>query len=178
MIKSLLSIVATVALCAAASAQVADVYPLVSSPTGSAVIPPNSTNVIWSYPTTNSIATNTYNVPAAANSAANTNLLIQPCGEFNSFGLTWAFTGTATSTNDLLIYPSYDKGLTFSAVPLWQATGIAPGAASFITNASVTCTDATTLALVVRNRGSTASTNNVLETVLKSPKYGAKQSTR
>jgi hypothetical protein len=178
MIKKLFfSIVAAIAFGTAASAQVADVYPIING-NGTAVLLANSTNVVVTSPTTNSFATNSWNVPAGAAIASNTNLLIQPCSEFNSFGLTWAFTGTATSTNDLLVYPSYDKGQTFAAIPIWSAIGVAPGAASFITNASVSCTDATTLAFVVKNRGTTSTTNNLVEVSLKSPKYGAKAATR
>lgn len=135
------------------------------------VIPALSTNVVvipgWS--------TNVYNSPAGRNSIANTNLMTFNVSEFDYPALTWAFTGTATSTNSLLIYPSYDKGRTFAVVPIWQALNIAPGAADFETNAAIDAHSVTTLAVVIRNTGTTLATNALVEFNLKSPKFGAKE---
>jgi hypothetical protein len=137
-----------------------------------AVIPVNSTNTFWPA----SGITNSYNVPNAATYTPN--LLSVNCSEFDKPGVTFAFTGTATSTNGIAVYRSYDDGHTFEAVPGFSATGIAPGAASFITNFVIDATGATHIAFKVTGTGTTASTNALLEVRLKRPKYGAKTATQ
>jgi len=135
---------------------------------GTATFPANTTNTFWTATTTN-----VYNSPSGANVAANTNLFLFNIDETDDVGFTWAFIGTATSTNSLLIYPSYDKGRTYSTVPIWQANNIAPGAANFITNAALVLPDVTTLCIVAQSSGTTGSVSNLCELFLKTPKYGA-----
>lgn len=172
--KLILAATASAALfiSAGASAQTADTYQLFGG--GTAFTPPLTTNVLFSSVT----ASNTYSQPGIGSLAPNTNLWTMNVAQFDYVGLTWAFTGTATSTNDLLIFKSYDKGLTFETVPSFQYLGIAPGAAAFETNGSLDVHGVTTLAFVLKSRGTTYTTNNLLEVNLKSPKYGAKPATQ
>ena len=148
----------------------AKVYPIV----GTAIA---SNTVILSAGTTNVIipvsgTTNTYNAPAAGAIASNTNLLTVPVSQFDYVGLTWAFTGTATSTNSLLIFKSFDGGATYEKTASFQYTGIAPGAAGLITNAALDVHGVTTLGFELRSPGTTAPTNVLLELNNKSPRVG------
>jgi hypothetical protein len=172
-IKTLIFAAAFVAgLVLSASAQKAQTYPLAGLTGGTAVIPINSTNTF--NPT--STSTNSFNVPNGA--TFQTNTLSLTCSEFDKPAVTFAFTGTATSTNGIAVYRSYDDGRSYEKVPAFSATSIAPGAASFITNAVIDATGASSIALVVTGTGTTASTNALLEVRLKSPKYGAKAATQ
>jgi len=137
---------------------------------GMATLPPTTTNTFWT-----ASSTNVYNSPGVGSLAPNTNLLLLNVASDGDAGLTFAFTGTATSTNGLLIYPSYDKGLTYSSIPIWSCQNIAPGAAAFETNADLDLKTVTTLAFVAQSTGTTPATNALLEVFLKSPKYGAVQ---
>jgi hypothetical protein len=164
--------VITLGIAFTASAQKAQTYTLAGLTGGTAVIPIASTNTF--NPT--SASTNTFNVPNGATFVTNT--LSLTCSEFDKPAVTFAFTGTATSTNSIAVYRSYDDGRSYEAVPTFSATGIAPGAASFITNAVIDATGASSIALKVTGTGTTASTNALLEVRLKSPKYGAKAATQ
>jgi hypothetical protein len=157
-----------------AQAQVAGLYPVLMStaPTNgtgqSIVFPANSTNQVFVYTLTNGVAngvivTNNYGNPGTA-----TNLALN-ITSYDYVGLTWGFTGTATSTNSLLIYKSFDNGANYETTASFQYLNIAPGAAGWVTNASLDVHGVSTLAFVVKSSGTTAGTNNVLEVNLKSP---------
>jgi len=172
LLKTLLVTVAIFAAVGSAFAQRAATYTLGGLNGSTAVIPAGSTNTF--NPTATS--TNSFNVPNGA--TFTTNLLSLPCSEFDKPGVTFAFTGTATSTNSISVYRSYDDGRSYEASPTFSATGIAPGAASFITNAVIDATGASSIAVKITGTGTTSSTNALLEVKLKSPKYGMKPSTQ
>lgn len=140
-------------------------------------IPATSTNVAVSSMTlstsmnTNTIvSTNTWNVPAGYNIAANNNLMTVRCGESTNASVTYALTGTASSSGNLFVYQSQDSGRTFNPTPLWNAQSIAPGAAQYGTNFVLTFAPGTTLGFAFGNSGSTIETNVLLEVTTTAPK--------
>ena len=144
-------------------------------PGGTAVIPAASTNTFLTYAqvvsntngvlyTNTVVTTNSFPVPQGINVAGN----MVHLWEFGSIGftnvnLTFAFNGTATSTNSLFIYQSSDGGYTFTPSPIWAATNLAPGASTFFTNTQVSVPGGGVLAFVVTGTGTTVSTNAMLE---------------
>ena len=159
-----------------APAQVAGLYPsLITTATNSGtsqsvVFPANSTNTVYTYFYTNGVANGVSTTNLIGNPGTSTNLT-QSVVNYDYVGLTWGFTGTATSTNSLLIYKSFDNGANYEGAATFQYLNVAPGAAGYVTNASLDVHGVTTLAIVVKNSGTTASTNNVLEFNLKSPQF-------
>jgi hypothetical protein len=140
-------------------------------------IPINTTNTFFTYATNGAVAnTNTFSSPGGILSA-NTNLLMFNVSEFDYCSITFGLTGTATSTNSLLAYPSYDNGATFAAVPILQYLNIAPGAAAFITNSVPDIHGVTHLAFVLRSTGTTPGTNALGEITFKSNKVATRQAT-
>ena len=131
------------------------------------VLPPSTTNQLVSATLTNGVFNGVTTTNFVGLPGTGTNLALS-VDTFDYVGLTWSFMGTATSTNALLAYKSFDYGLTYEAIPSFQYTGIVPGAASFATNASLDVHGVTTLAFVFKNSGTTASSNNIVELNLKS----------
>lgn len=170
-ISSLMGLALLIGLFAAiappANAQIAGIYPAISG--GAVVFPANSTNVAWVYTLTNGvpngvITTNTYGLPGTA-----TNLTLSTAN-YDYVGFTWAFTGTATSTNSVLIYRSKD-GVNYESTASFQYLNIAPGAAAFVTNATLDIHGDASLAFVIRSSGTTAATNNSVSLNLKGPQF-------
>jgi len=174
-IIALLGLLAALALPTVANAQIAGIYPTLATTS----IPTNGNGVALIFPTgttnqtisvfyTNGVAngvltTNQYGLPGTA-----TNLVIQ-IYNYDYVGLTLSLIGTATSTNDVLIYKSFDQGRIFEATPSFSYTGIAPGnGVTYSTNASLDVHGVTTLAFVVKSYGTTSTTNNGVELNLKS----------
>lgn len=150
-----------------AQGQIAGVYPAISG--GAVVFPAATTNVAWVYTLTNGvptgvITTNTYGNPGTA-----TNLALT-VANYDYAGFTWAFTGTATSTNSLLIYRSKD-GVNYESTASFQYLNVAPGAASYTTNVTLDIHGDYSLAFVVRSSGTTFATNNTISLNLKSPQF-------
>jgi hypothetical protein len=175
--KLFLTIAALVVGIITASAQQAGVYPLLSGYT--TVLPAASTNVAIVYSTViaggvtnNVIQTNTFGLPGTS-----TNLVL-PVSQFDYAGLTFAFTGTATSTNDLLIFKSFDRGATYEPTPSFTFTNLAPGAAAYLTNGALDIHGVNALGFVIKNKGTTIATNVLLEINLKSQKYFILPATR
>jgi hypothetical protein len=149
------------------------------SASGVLVFPAATTNTFYTYATTNGvqngvIVTNSYGTPSIT-AGSNTNLLSLPVADFDYCGLTFALTGTATSTNALSIYKSFDNGNTFEATPTFSYTAIAPGAAGYLTNASLDIHGVTTLGFLVKSSGTTFGTNALLEINLKAPRSQTQQ---
>lgn len=148
-----------------ASAQSSGVYKVFTG--GTTIFPASSTNKY--------VVGGVTNVWGAPGSATNT---VQTVGDYDYVGLTWGFTGTATSTNDLLVYKSFDNGVTFETNPSFTYTNIAPGAAAFVTNASLDVHAVTHIAIVSRSRGTTDGTNQLVEFNLKMPRVQSTPATR
>jgi hypothetical protein len=168
-VSSLMGLVLLIGLFAAiappADAQIAGIYPAVSG--GAIVFPANTTNTVWVYTLTNgvpngTITTNTYGLPGTA-----TNLALS-VANYDYTGFTWAFTGTATSTNSLLIYRSKD-GVNYEQNASFQYLNVAPGAAAYTTNVTLDIHGDSSLAFVLKSSGTTFSTNNAVSLNLKSP---------
>ena len=161
---------------ATAPAQISAVYPAVANTaittngtSVALVFPANSTNLTYSYAYTNGvlngvITTNQYGLPGTT-----TNLALT-VANYDYVGFTWSLTGTATSTNSLLIYRSKD-GVYYEATPSFQYLNIAPGAATFTTNATLNVQGDSTLAFVVKSSGTTGTTNNTVSLNLKSQQF-------
>lgn len=144
---------------------------------GTIVIPSNSTNTFYSYTLTNGvqngvIVTNLFGAPGTS-----TNLAVN-VSEYDYVGLTIAFTGTATSTNTLLLYKSFDNGANYESAATFSYVAT-PGAAAYVTNAALDIHGVTHLAFVSRANGTVASStfasNAVVELNLKSPRLGFQQ---
>ena len=162
----LLGLLATLALPTVSRAQtVPGLYQFQAG--GNVVIPALTTNVFWVYPTTNGVPTGVIitNTPGLPGSGTN---LVLNVSQFDYAGLTITLTGTATSTNTFLLYKSMDNGATYEANATFQYTNIAPGAASFTTNAYLDLHGVTQLALVSKSTGTTFATNALVELNLKS----------
>lgn len=160
--------------------QASGTYPIFGNTgvTNLTAIPVNTTNQFWTFVTNGAIATtNTFSSPGGILSA-NTNLLVFNVSAFDYAGITFGFTGTATSTNSFLLYPSYDNGATFAAVPILSYLNIAPGAAAFITNSSVDLHGVTHVAVVIRGTGTTYATNALGEITFKANKVQTRQATQ
>jgi hypothetical protein len=149
--------VAALAIASTATAQNIGLYRILSG--GTTTVPAGVTNQIVV-----GGVTNQYGLPGTATNLA------QSVQDYNTAGLTISLTGTATSTNSVLIYKSFDNGTTYEANPSFSYTGIAPGAAAWSTNASLTLTDVTTLGFVVKSSGTTDATNVLVELNLKAPR--------
>lgn len=133
---------------------------------GAVVIPAGTTNKVYVYTLTNgvpngTITTNTYGNPGTA---TNLTLNVQ---DYDYAGLVFTFTGTATSTNDLLVYRSYDNGATYEANAGFSYTGLAPGAATYVTNALLDVRGVSRLAFVIKSAGTTYATNAAIKLNLK-----------
>jgi hypothetical protein len=140
---------------------------------GTIVLPSATTNTAYIYQLTNGvqngvISTNVWGAPGTS-----TNLVLN-VSEYDYVGFTWSLTGTATSTNDILIYKSFDNGGFWEATPTFSYTQV-PGAAAGGTNVSLDVHGVTSLAFVSRSRGTTSASNNVVELNLKSPRLGTVQ---
>jgi hypothetical protein len=162
----------SVAIALAAIAQLEPTRPtsgvhFISRLDGTATLPALSTNTF--------IVDSTTNVFGAPGTTSN---LVQVCTEFDYVAFTFSFTGSATSTNSLLIHKSYDGGATFETMPAFQYLNIAPGVASFRTNDVLDLRGVSHIAFVLRNSGTTAASDALLKVNLKSPKWGQRQATQ
>lgn len=126
-------------------------------PGGAVGIPAASTNVFIQ-----NAATNTFGVPHGWNIGQSTNLMMVACS-FTNASVTFSFVGSASSANGLYIYQSDDTGSTFNPQPIWSETGIAPGAALYGTNFTLSVSAGSVLAFVVTSTGTTGVTNALLE---------------
>lgn len=147
-------------------AQDAGLYTAVSG--GTLVLPSGSTNTVWVYALTNGvqngvITTNRYGLPGTSS-----NLTLN-VSDYDYAGLTFGLTGTATSTNSLLIYKSFNNGTTYESVASFQYLNIAPGAAAYATNASLDIHGVSRLAFVLQSSGTTFGTNILLQMNFKAP---------
>lgn len=154
-------------------AQIAGLYtPLSTTATNSgtsqsSVIPATSTNLVYTYYFTNGVANGVIATNNIGNPGTATNMAVN-IQNYDYVGLTFGYTGTATSTNSLLVYKSFDNGANYETAATFQYLTLAPGAAGWVTNASLDVHGVTTLAFQVKNSGTTAATNVVLELNLKS----------
>jgi len=139
------------------------VIPIISGSTARVLA--GSTNVVVVGTTTN-----TY---GAAGTSTN---LALPVNEFDYVGLTWTFSGSTNNT--LLIYKSYDNGVTYSTNADFTYANQTAVSGTFVTNAALDVRGATTLAFVQRNTGIFDSTNELLEINLKAPKVLSIPATR
>ena len=168
--KYLFLTICATALCTSAFAQKAGLYTLLSG--GTTTIPTVATNQFIIAGVTNQLG-----APSA--DAITSSNLTQTVGEYNTAGLTWQFAYPAGSTNGavtLFVYKSFDNGATYEASPsyTYTVTPAAPGAGVWLTNMSITLTDATHIGFSVENKAVGYITNCLLKVNLKAARVISK----
>lgn len=147
-----------------AEAQQAQVYQIIYG--GTSRVPASTTNTVIV-----NVSTNTYGIPGTGSN------LVMQVAEFDYVGLTWTFTGSTNAS--LLIYKSFDNGVTFNTNAAdFNYLNQTAGTGIFTTNAALDVHGVTHLGFGLQNRGVNDETNLLLEINCKSPKFGSKSSTR
>lgn len=133
----------------------------------SATLPAKTTNVF-----VQSYGTFTNSQPSTV-SAANTNLNFLPTHDYAGIGVMFSLTGSATSTNQLLVFGSTNQCANFDATPVFQSGLIAPGnGVSFSTNCVISnniFNPYTHYGFALYSTGTTAGSNALLELRLPKP---------
>lgn len=152
-----LTIIAMVALALTiANTQAQGLYPVFTG--GTTTLQPYTTNT-YVY----GGVTNRFGAPGTS-----TNIAVN-VSQYDTIGMTFKFTGTATSTNALYLYRSMDEGASYLAAPFFSITGIVPGAAAYQTNVAISVSGCSHIAIRTENIGSTYATNVDLSFYLKAP---------